>query len=311
MTEDDQGAADLISTGVKEVIDRAAALGLIWNLKQATVQMMSDGLHVAALYDGDETAIIMTSMIGTLAPDTRVYALTIPPSGNFIVGYSLAEVGYRQIDTVEYSSDDTFTYTTFKGVRAALIKVQAGGGAGGGSAATATGTSSMGGGGGGGGYAEKFATIAEMTPSLAITVGPGGTGVSGAAGNNGTASSAGALASATGGTGGGHRPSSSVAFGIGGANAGIGTIGDRLIPGGPGGTGWGDGNFGISGAGGDSVLGGGGIGSRTQSAGQSIVGAPGRGRGGGGSGANTAGNTGTAQVGGDGADGIVILDLYI
>lgn len=106
----------------------------------------------------------------------------------------------RLLGVQVFSTAGTFTYTPTPGTNKVIPQVQAAGGAGGGAPATGAGVSSMGAPGGAGAYAESLITSAFS--GVTITVGAGGTGVSGANGNNGGPSSFGALISCPGGRGG-------------------------------------------------------------------------------------------------------------
>lgn len=77
-----------------------------------------------------------------------------------------------------------------------------GGGGGGGSTATGAGVVSTGSGGNGGAKAQRRLTRAQVGASQTVTIGAGGTGVSGADGNPGGNTTFGALVSAKGGEGG-------------------------------------------------------------------------------------------------------------
>ena len=81
-------AADAQYT-VQAVQDNAERLGLIWKRKRATVT--SIGGPVMAILDADTEPIAVTSMIGVVAVDQRVYVDVVPPSGNFISGLIGAE----------------------------------------------------------------------------------------------------------------------------------------------------------------------------------------------------------------------------
>jgi hypothetical protein len=146
-------------------------------------------------------------------------------------------VGFRLVGTRYYTSSGTFDKAdpfgdgSFDGalMRAIRVKVQgAGGGSGG--AATANRTSA---GGGGGAYAEKLVTdIAGLSTSESVTVGAGGTAgadTDGAGGNGGNSEAFGVIAG--GGTGGN---ASSGAFGE--MAGGTATGADFSITGGEGGT---------------------------------------------------------------------------
>ena len=225
---------------------------------------------------------------------------------------------YLYMGTLYYTSNGTFVKAHYPGLRAVRVKVQGGGGGGGGCRVTTTGHSAAAGGGGGGGYSEKFILVDDLAASETVTVGAGGSGGAAAAGNgsSGGASSFGSHCQGNGGGGGnGMDDTASWSWAYEGG-AGSASGGDLNIPGSPGIRGIvgrvlgsaGDATRVIQlGAGGDSMLGMGGkdwTNSTTAS-----VGPGGQGRGSGGAGAyrnNTAGS----HAGGNGADGIVIVELY-
>jgi hypothetical protein len=226
------------------------------------------------------------------------------------IDYQL-NTGYRYHSTVYFTSSGTFTKASYPWLRAMKVTVVGGGGGGGGVAATGTGQSAEAGGGAGGGYAIKFITdIAGLSASETVTVGAGGSG--GAAGaNNGTD---GGTTSAFGLTGGlGLGGDGMIAIGSGrtafGRDSNIGTGGDIN----------GRGDFGGSGVvinagvavsqtnnGGGTIL----TGTRNNAF-SNIPGTPADANtGGGGSGARNRQQNATAKSGGDGAAGIVIVELY-
>lgn len=73
----------VIATAVQEALDQSRALGLTWGLRMATVVT---AVPLTILYDADTVVINAVSMIGTPTSGARVYVLSIPPSGNFVVG---------------------------------------------------------------------------------------------------------------------------------------------------------------------------------------------------------------------------------
>lgn len=93
------------------------------------------------------------------------------------------------------------TYTKTIGVNKIRVRLVGGGGAGGGTSATSASQCAAGGGGSAGAYAEAVIDV-SATATIAITIGAGGTGVSGAAGNAGGTTSVGAFVTAPGGPGG-------------------------------------------------------------------------------------------------------------
>lgn len=83
----DETALSLLQANTASVVANASRLGLTWNMARATVRSVEPTGEVYAVYDGDTTAIRMTNIhTTTLSPGDRVYAVQIPPSGNFIVG---------------------------------------------------------------------------------------------------------------------------------------------------------------------------------------------------------------------------------
>jgi hypothetical protein len=213
--------------------------------------------------------------------------------------------GYRFAGTKYYFSDGSFAKadplgTGDIGLRAIRVRMVGGGGGGGGLAGT---TDSSRSGGGGGGYSELFITnIAALDASVTVTRAAGGAGVSDAPGNAGAASSGFGM-TANGGAGGG------ASRGVGGSASG----GDINRSGGAGGQG-----FAFGSAFSEQVAGFGGGSHFAQSTLQaypapntSLAGAAGLAHGGGGAAAVSRGNSGDARAGGNGANGIVIVDCYV
>lgn len=201
------------------------------------------------------------------------------------------------------------TWTKPAGAKTVVYEVIGGGGAGGGCAAAASGQNSHGSGGGAGAVVQGQIAAASLAATEAVTIGAGGTGVSGGTGNNGAASSFGATGIAGGGGGGSAAASNAVDYWITGANGGTPTAGQLQLPGQCGHPGNGAGSLGLGGRGGDSPRGAGGTSKGAGSAGQSLAGAAGSGYGAGGGGALST-STGAANVGGAGAPGIVIVTTY-
>lgn len=224
-------------------------------------------------------------------------------------------VGYTYVDTLYYTTVGTATFSkaTYPWLRAIRVRCIGGGGAGGGTAGY-TGSFSACGGGGGGAYSESFITdIAGLASSVTVTVGAGGAGVSAATGNNGGTTSFGALVVAVGGVGSASSGSTGDSNGGDGGAAASGT-GDLRISGAPGNLSnaqAGSGSFSAAGNGGPAggIGGGGGRGPAVAAAQNNGV--AGGLYGGGGSGAVSRGaGVVAAGTGGNGAQGIVIVELY-
>lgn len=213
----------------------------------------------------------------------------------------------RPLDIVTFTASGTFTKATYPWLRMVNVRLVGGGGAGGGCATTAAAQCSVGAGGGGGGYAETLIAVASLSASETVTVGAAGAGGTGTGGTGGT-TSFGAHAAATGGAGGGSIAAGSTDGATQqGGNGGVGYTGDIQIAGGAGGAASRiSSTFPRGGSGGQSQLGGG-----APATGNWIAnGATGGNYGGGGGGGSNAASQGTTKTGGNGAAGIVIVELY-
>lgn len=93
------------------VAERGKSLGLTWGLRLATVVDGTNPQAVLATYDGDDTPIDMVSMIGTLPASARVYAMQVPPGGNFIIADTGAPAGFLAANTTNNGTVATGTGT--------------------------------------------------------------------------------------------------------------------------------------------------------------------------------------------------------
>jgi len=199
-------------------------------------------------------------------------------------------------------------YTPSVGLQYAIVECQAGGGAGSSTSTTNSTQVSVGGGGGAGEYRKGNFSAAAIGASQAVTIGTGGTSPSVPAGNT----VFGSLITSVGAASLGTAPTSdNVASGNGGVGASGGSGGSYGNPGGGGGAAFGanvagPGDATMSGAGGASYFGSGGAGI----GGGTAAGLSGSAWGSGGGGAIST-NSSAGQVGGPGAQGIVIITEYI
>jgi hypothetical protein len=213
-------------------------------------------------------------------------------------------MGLRRI--LYYGDPGTYTFrkSAYPWLARVRVRVQ---GAGGGSAGANAGTDEaiVRPGGTGGSYGESLIEVSELGAAEMIIVGAGGSaGGAGSDGGDGGVSQFGGHIFAPGGLGGtSNMPSgttASTAQGIAGPNAGTGDL--RAGGGASGSAIRLNGNFGMSGHGGDSEMGTGGLGRTTEGSG---LGPRGRGAGAGG-GLSFGGDV----DGGEGGDGIVVIELY-
>lgn len=267
---------------------------LIWNSSSSTWVDPSTAVPYAT--DGEAIA-------GTLTDKA------VNPHGLKATVDDRLENSYRIRQTLYYTSSGTFAKATYPWLRALKVKLVGGGGAGGGVPGGGSGNA-VGTGGGGGGYAESFITdITGLSSPETVTVGAGGIGANNSNGGNGGTSSFGALVAATGGEGGYKKIKDSYAVYVRPGYGGAGTAGDLQITGQGGTVGNASASLGAAGSGGSSMLGGGAAPDATGSGSGQLDGKDGGNYGGGGSGAWAAGSYGPKK-GGNGAPGIVIVELY-
>lgn len=223
---------------------------------------------------------------------------------------ALETTGFRHLTTVYFTTGGTFLKGDYDGFRAARVRM-VGGGGGGGGAATTDANWAAGGGGAGGTYAESFLLDAAIGVSIPVTIGAGGAGGVGFDGGaTGGESSFGTLVEAAGGNGGVSEQNLDGEQGVNGGT-GVNTgVGDIIIPGGDGDNAMSDTNAMIINmpTGGESVLG-----PRTgcNASTGGVDGTSAAPYGGGGSGAFNDANEGATRTGGNGSDGIVIVDVFV
>lgn len=253
---------------------------------------------------------LATSLAGELE---RVrYVLKQLRNGDQWYAQGSAPGAHSFIDRQIFTSSGTWTKPA--GCTAARIFCIGGGGAGGGAAVTGASQGSVGGGGAAGAYCESFA-VSGLGATETVTIGAGGTGVSGAAGNTGGTTSFGTHVIAPGGSGGFRDGASNGTFlGRGGSGVLTGAAGSIRTLGNHGahGISINDGIQVSGGNGGASVFGGGNglysyINGAASAAGNAATANTGAGGGGAANGPNQGGSP---QAGGAGGSGIVIVDSY-
>lgn len=307
-----QYVIDAAASAVKAAIDDAARLGLTWRIVPGSIvgRGMNDPMATRVVLDGDVTSSRAVSMVGALAAGQRAWCVQVPPGGLYVMG--IIGPNMAMPTTTVFTASGTWTRP--QGIAYADIAGQGGGGAGGGAATTVAGQASMGAGGGGGCAGELRMSAAQLPATVTVTIGTGGVGAAGANGGGGVTTSFGGFITFGGGSGGGFRTASNVAFGAqpgSGSTTMGGTLASsaRKYSGSAGSPGWGSGELGISGSGGASHFGGGAAAARTTSTGTQIGGNPGRLYGGGGSGAINSANV-AAVAGGAGADGFLFVQEH-
>jgi hypothetical protein len=236
-------------------------------------------------------------------------------STDWVTVANAGTASFNLVETIYFTSSGSFTKATYPWLRAIKVTACGGGGGAGGAATTGAGQIAIGGVGAGGAGSITFINdISSLDASVTVTVGAGGSG--GAAGNNnasaGGNSSFGTVCVATGGGGGEGQAAvtAPIAGGVNGNPSIDSNVGDLTLR--PGTV---QRSLAISAtlatpgfrpAGGESAL--------DKNVRASISsGGGGANSGGIGIGGNPGGNSqssATARAGGDGANGIVILELY-
>ena len=218
-------------------------------------------------------------------------------------------IGISTVNIQVFTTSGTYTPTV--GMVYCIIEAVGGGGAGGGSVANASKYSS-GGSGGAGEYRRGVFSAADIGSSVSITIGSGGTGNSGSSGGNGGTTVFGSLITSNGGSGGLSSGSlSSSAFSQGGLGGTGGSGGSLVVNGNPGDPGMTVGGGSLNGGtGGNSYFGGAALAPIDNNPIGAVSGNSATGYGSGGSGSAGAVNA-SAQTGGNGSDGIVVVTEYI
>lgn len=212
-----------------------------------------------------------------------------------------------------FTTSDTFEIANFPGAQSVVVHVQGAGGGGGGCSAADVDGASVGAGGAAGQYRRGRIAVASLAASETVTIGAGGSGGADglSAGSAGGSSSFGTHITAVGGNAGqsDHTSGPGTAIRTGGATPTGGSGGDITINGGAGENGiHGAGFVASQGNGGASVFAMGGRASATND-GANGPDAPGPGAGGSGGHDNNTG-TRSARSGGDGAAGLVIVEVW-
>lgn len=222
-----------------------------WTMALSAATTLGDGFAFAVKNAGSGTITLDPNSAEqidgatTLALAAGESAFVICDGAGFkTIGKTTSQAG-RLLRITRYSTAGSGTWTKPSDTVSVLIRAQGGGG-GGGKSSPGLGVN-YGGGGGGGGYAEKY--IATAASSYAYQVGAGGAGGTSGAGGNGTDTTIAGI------TAGGGNGGASYTTGTGGTGAGA-SGGDLHVTGQAGGSAV---YTGQPAAGGDSVLGYGGV----------------------------------------------------
>lgn len=171
-----------------------------------TTAKIADGnVTTAKIADGNVTSAKLSTGVvhgmTAVSPATGDYLLIADTSDSNNAKKSLvsdvlalSSAAGRLIGTQYFTSPGSSTYTPTSGTSYVIVEVWGAGGSGGANGGTGAGAGAA------GGYCLK--KITSSFSGVTVTVGAGGTSVSGAGGNNGGTSSFGAICSATGGNGG-------------------------------------------------------------------------------------------------------------
>lgn len=213
------------------------------------------------------------------------------------------------IAQVVYTADGTFVKSDYPTMTRIRVRAIGGGGAGGAAQATTAAIRAAGGGGGAGAYSESIIEVDDLAETETVTIGAGGVGSTAGAGPSGGDTSFGSHVIADGASGGDGGVATGTTAGVLGGTGGLSAngVGSIRCQGATGHMGLSSGaadNISRSGAGAPGAFGGGARGVGGNNVGKNAVG-----YGAGGSGACNN-ESQSARAGGDGEDGVVIVDVY-
>jgi len=309
----------ITSTGSFGISTTGTSGGIPYFSSATTIASSALLIHYGIIYGGGaggapvSTAALTNGQVLIGSTGAAPVPATLTPAANSGIAITNAAgsitIGTNGVlNNIVTITGATTSYTPTAGTKAIQVELIGGGGGGGGTSAPAT-NCSAGGGGGAGGYVRFM--LANPVGPYTVAVGSGGAGGAGAAGSAGgsTSFNTGITTYTAGGGSGGSKGSANNAAigGAGGSNAGGATI---SITGNPGGISVESGSiWGVSGIGGGSILGGGGMPLSLTAAGGPITGNAGAANSGsGGSGGIVTG--GGAATGGAGAGGVIIITEY-
>jgi hypothetical protein len=119
---EEEAWSELFGIGTRSIVENAKRLGLTWNLRMGTVTEATTSSRVQVRMDGDDLSITVTSMVaGTLFIGDRVYVISVPPGGNFIVGIVTRFFPGQRIATSKITTNSG----TFTGVPVQVASVTA------------------------------------------------------------------------------------------------------------------------------------------------------------------------------------------
>lgn len=110
---------ELATASVAALVDNAKRLGLVWDLRLATVLDVAGSGIISGLLDGDVATIGLTPIFGTPVAGQRVWVMSVPPAGNYIIGFvgnygvplNMAHSTYNNVDTGDPASGTTTSAT--------------------------------------------------------------------------------------------------------------------------------------------------------------------------------------------------------
>ena len=192
----------------------------------------------------DANRVTIQHTDGTTTVD--IYTVSLPAQAGlvYVDGQGWTVYGAARPTNIQtFSANDTWYVPTSFTPTVVMVRIWGAGGGGGGGASLATAVVAKGGGGGGGGcFVERIFRASDLTNSISVTIGAGGSagsgaaaGGSGGAGGIGGNSTFGAYLTAYGGGGGAGGGNSAVATGGGGGGGGHGAGSSGSTSGGSGG----------------------------------------------------------------------------
>lgn len=112
------------TTSVEELVEQAKRLGLMWDLRPATINSVDATSNlVFGTYDGDTESIPMINLKGSIVEGETVMVMFVPPQGNYVIGSNVGSstiLGENGINTPGPAGGLGTTSATFVNMGAAL-----------------------------------------------------------------------------------------------------------------------------------------------------------------------------------------------
>lgn len=107
------------AASAQAIIEQAKRLGLTWEIRLATITTVStDGMAFLGVYDNDIQPIPMISLTKGVAAGYRVYVISVPPQGNYIIGFPRGGPANNNAQITATGSTNSAAFSNYPGFAA-------------------------------------------------------------------------------------------------------------------------------------------------------------------------------------------------